>query len=222
MRRAVTSGMMAASAYLQASASGSFRGKNLSRYRDLLAPIYEDVNRSGRDSFISESSTTYHTLPRLVFATRVMSSVYRFEPRKPPRSAKDAVARVQEGTGMLTYDEEEGRPHIKVDAALASESISKPWVPSCPTNCYTLLTPKGVFASFKDLYDHNLEQSGDGGSQTGRGRAMSRTLEDIASGQLRFDHVACVACGTCGAIGPPEMVTFGHEKDGHGVKYRFG
>jgi electron transfer flavoprotein-quinone oxidoreductase len=51
---------------------------------------------------------------------------------------------------------------------------------------------------------------------------MSQTLDDIASAQLRFDHVPCVACGTCGAIGPPEMVTFGHERDGHGVRYRYG
>jgi len=220
MRRAVTSGMMAASAYLSARASGSFRGRNLSRYKELLGPIYEDVNRSGRDSFISESSFTYHTLPRLIFSTRVISSVYAFEPREEPGRVRDSISRVQEGTGLLDYDEDEGHPHIRVDAGLASKSLSKPWVPACPTNCYTIFTPKGVFASFRDLYEHNLGQGakGEGGSR----RALSETLDDIASAQLRFDHVPCVACGTCGAIGPPEMVTFGHEKDGHGVRYRFG
>ncbi|MDG6909361.1 MAG: FAD-dependent oxidoreductase [Nitrososphaerota archaeon] len=218
MRRAVTSGMMAASAYLSASSSGSFRGKNLSRYKDLLLPIYEDVNRSGRDSFISESSFTYHTLPRLMFSTGLASSVYNFEPSPNPPTMKDATSRVQEGTGLLDFDEDEGYSHIRVDASLASKSLSKPWVPACPTNCYTLFTPKGVFASFKDLYLHNLAQ---GKGEDGR-KALAQTLEDVASAQLRFDHVPCVECGTCGAIGPPEMVTFGHERDGHGVRYKFG
>lgn len=216
MRRAISSGMMAASAFVSASSSGSFKSRNLSRYRELLGPIYEDVGRSGRDSFVSESSFTYHALPKVLFATRLMSSVYRFAPveQKP---ARDALARVQEGTGLLNYDEDKNRSHIRVDAGLASRSLTKPWVPTCPTNCYTILTGKGVFASFKDLYEHNLALSGGN-----RGKAVSQTYEDIGGAELRFDHVACVACGTCGAIGPPEMVTFGHERDGHGVRYRYG
>ena len=216
MRRAISSGMMAAATYLEAKSSGSYRGKNLSRYRSLLSPIYEDVNRSGRDSFISESAFTYHTLPKLLFATGLTSSVFTFEPREPPQRQKDAVARVQDGTGLLNYDEDEGYSHITVDAGLASKSLSKPWVPACPTNCYTIFTPKGVFASFKDLYEHNVEQLKD------EKKAFAQTLDDVASAQLRFDHIACVACGTCGAIGPPEMVTFGHERDGHGVRYAYG
>ena len=219
MRRAIMSGMMAASAYLSASPSGSFRGRNLSRYVDYLAPIYEDVNRSGRDSFISESSFTYHTLPRLVFSTGLVASVYSFEPRAPAKG-RDATSRVQEGTGLLDYDEDEEYAHIKVEADRASQSLSKPWVPACPTNCYTIFTPKGVFASFKDLYSHNLEHGGK--SEGDRKKALAQTMNDIAAARLRFDHVPCVECGTCGAIGPPEMVTFGHEKDGHGVRYRFG
>jgi len=222
MRRAITSGMMAAAAYVQASGSGSFRARNLSRYRELLNPIYEDVGRSGRDSFISESSFTYHTLPRLLFATGVTSSVYRFDPRPAPAGAKDATARIQEGTGLLDYDEDEAYSHITVNTELASKSISKPWVPACPTNCYTIFTPKGVFASFKDLYQHNLDASKGATGRADSGKAFAQTLEDVASAQLRFDHIACVACGTCGAIGPPEMVTFGHERDGHGVRYKFG
>ena len=74
-----------------------------------------------------------------------------------------------------------------------------------------------MFASYKDLYEHNLAQ--DAGN---RGKAFSETLDDVASAHLRFDHVACVACGTCGAIGPEEMVTFTHELDGRGVRYRYG
>jgi electron transfer flavoprotein-quinone oxidoreductase len=222
MRRAVTSGMMAATTYLEASSSGSYRSRNLSRYRELLTPIYEDVNRSGRDSFVSESSFTYHTLPRIMFATRVVSSVFRFEPRAPPPPAKDSISRIQDGTSLLLYDEDEAYSHIKVDPDLASKSVTKPWVPACPTNCYTILTAKGVFASFKDLYEHNLAAGKAASGQASPGKAFSQTLEDVASASLRFDHVACVACGTCGAIGPPEMVTFGHEKDGRGVRYKFG
>ena len=222
MRRAITSGMMAAAAFMGASSSGSFRARNLSRYRELLDPIYEDVGRSGRDSFISESSFTYHTLPRLLFATGIISSVYRFEPRPAPTGEKDATARIQEGTGLLSYDEDEAYSHIIVNTELASNSITKPWVPACPTNCYTIFTPKGVFASFKDLYQHNLEALKESSGKPDGPKAFAQTLEDVASAKLRFDHIACVACGTCGAIGPPEMVTFGHERDGHGVRYKFG
>jgi electron transfer flavoprotein-quinone oxidoreductase len=217
MRRAITSGMMAGAAYLEARSSGSFKAKNLSRYRDMLTPIYEDVNRSGRDSFYSESSFTYHTLPRLLFATRLLSSVYRFEPRPRPQELKDAVSRVQGGTSLLAFDEDANYSNIRVDSSLASRSLTKPWVPACPTNCYTILTPKGVFASYNDLYRHNLASNGGD-----RGKAKSQTFDDIASANLRFDHVPCVACGTCGAIGPAEMVEFGHEREGHGVRYKFG
>jgi len=224
MRRAIASGMMAAEAYLQAAPSGSFAARNLSRYRDLLTPIYEDVNRSGRDSFISESSLVYHTLPRLLFGTRLMSSTYRYQLKPQASTGKDAVQRVQEGTSLLNYDEDESYSHILVDAPLASKSITKLWVPGCPVNCYTILTPKGVFASFKDLYEHNLallRGEGNDGA-TLKGKAMSETREDIAAAHIKFDHVACVACGTCGAIGPKEMVLFSHEKNGYGVRYKYG
>jgi electron transfer flavoprotein-quinone oxidoreductase len=222
MRRAVTSGMMAAATYVEASSSGSYRSRNLSRYRDLLSPIYEDVNRSGRDSFVSESSFMYHTLPRLIFATSLVSSEYTFAPRPAPPQSRDSIARVQDGTSLLAYDEDEAYSHIKVDSALASKSITKPWVAACPTNCYTIFTPKGVFASFKDLYEHNLEMTKGLSGKADSGKAFALTIDDVASAELRFDHIACVACGTCGAIGPPEMVTFNHERDGHGVRYKFG
>lgn len=226
IRRAIATGMMAARAYLEASASGSFRSRNLAHYRDLLVPVYEDVNRSGRDSFISESSMTYRTLPRLILGSGLIAKQRTFVVKGDGNGdqARDAVQRVQDGTSLLTYDEDNEYSHIKVDLPLASKSITKPWIPACPVNCYTLLTPKGVFASFKDLYQHNLsvlEKEGTHGDNAA-GKAFNQTLDDVAAGSLRFDHVACVACGTCGAIGPKEMVLFGHERDGHGVRYAYG
>lgn len=215
IRRAVTSGMMAASTFLQANVSGSFKARNLSRYRDLLTPIYEDINRSGRDSFFSESAFTYHTLPKIMFATRLVSSLQTFKPQIKGKTG-DVISRVQAGTELLDFDEDEDYSHIKVNTTLASKSMTKPWVPTCPTDCYAIFTPKGIFASFRDLYEHNLAREGD------RGRAMSKTIDDIGSAELRFDHVRCVECGTCGAIGPREMVEFGPERDGHGVRYKFG
>jgi electron transfer flavoprotein-quinone oxidoreductase len=224
MRRAIASGVMAARAYIEVSPSGSFHTKDLSRYRDLLAPIYRDVSRSGRDSFILESSFTYHTLPRLIFGTRLISSNYRFGPRPEKKTLGDATQRVQSGTSLLNYDEDKDYAHIIVDQDAASKSASKPWVPACPMNCYTLLTPKGIFPSFKDLFDHNLAAllAAGGDADASRAKAYSQTQQDIAAGRLKFDYVACVACGTCGAIGPPEMVAFGHERSGHGVRYACG
>ena len=129
MRNAIVSGMMAAATYLAANTSGSFRARNLSRYRDLLTPIYEDVNRSGRDSFITESSVTYNTLPRLVFATRILSSVFKFEPgRKTEPQADDTksagLSVPPENDADLSYS------HISVDTQLASKSVTKPWAKS--------------------------------------------------------------------------------------------
>jgi electron transfer flavoprotein-quinone oxidoreductase len=224
MRRAIATGMMAADAYLEASSSGSFKARNLAHYRDLLAPIYEDVNKSGRDSFVSESSFVYNVLPRLVFGSGLVSTKQQIRLPKPEEKAKDAVQRVQDGTSLLTYDEDSAYSHITVNTELASKSVTKPWVPACPVNCYTLLTAKGVFASFKDLYDHNLALLDAAGtrSQQVKSKAFQTSLDDVAAGTLRFDHVACVACGTCGAIGPKEMVLFGHERDGHGVRYKYG
>jgi electron transfer flavoprotein-quinone oxidoreductase len=208
---------MAASTYLEARTSGSFKGRNLSRYRDFLTPIYEDVNRSGRDSFISESSITYHTLPRAVFTTRILSSVYKFKPRDETSPPKDNLVLVKEATNLSEFDLDEAYSHIKVDIQLASKSVSKPWVPACPTGCFAISTSKGVFVSFEDLYEVNLNDN-DGN----RGKALSETLTEIASAQLRFDQGTCVDCGNCGTIGPKEMVDFGHEREGHGVQYKFG
>ena len=224
MRRAIASGMMAATAYVQARSSGSFSGRNLSRYRDLLQPVYEDVDRSGRDSFISESSFVYHRLPGVIFGARVLAKTYKFKQAPPERSQRTAVQRVQDGTGLLKYDEDREYSHIRVDAALASHSVTKPWVPVCPVNCYTVVTPKGVFASFKDLFEHNVEllRGEEAAGADLKRRALQLSRDEIAGAQLKFDYVACVACGSCGAIGPPEMVLFRHERDGHGVRYAQG
>lgn len=216
MRGAITSGMMAAATYLAANTSGSFKARNLSRYRDLLTPIYEDVNRSGRDSFISESSITYHTLPKLVFATRILSSVFKFTPRDTAQSP-DVYAARQEITSPRENDVDQSYSHIRVDADLSSKSVTKPWVPVCPEDCFAVQTQKGSFASFNDLYRHNLGlEKGD------RRRAHSLTANDISTAHLGFDQTSCVSCGACGAIGPPEMVGFRHERDGHGFKFEYG
>ena len=221
MRRAIFSGIMAASAYLQANTSGSFKAKNLSRYKAMLKSVYEDVNRSGRDSFLSESAFTYHTLPRIMFSTGIFSSLYRFEPKAQQETLGEGVPSGHDKPGLLTYDEDREYSHIKVDTGLASKSVTKPWVPVCPTNCFTISTSKEVFTSFKTLYAHNLTLSGAGGRRNA-GKALSLTMDEIASAELRFDHVPCIECGTCGAIGPPEVVTFSHEKNGHGVRFRYG
>lgn len=225
MRRAIASGIMAAETYLQANESGSFRASNLSRYRDLLTPIYEDVNRSGRDSFFTESGFVYQFLPRILFSSSVFSKKMKIKGGKPEMNTKDAIQEVQMRTSLLNYDEDKAYSHIVVDVDLASKSITKPWIPACPVNCYTILTPKGVFASFKDLYEYNLrvmKGESKAAEKSLKRMAYQRTLREISEARVRFDHVACVACGTCGAIGPKEMVLFNHEREGHGVRYRYG
>ncbi len=223
MRRAIASGIMAAETYITARESGSFRASNLSRYRDLLSPIYEDVNRSGRDSFFSESSFVYRVLPSLLFSSGLFSRKRKIKVERNIVTG-DAIKLVQARTSMLNYDEDKVYSHITVNTELAAKSVSKPWIPACPVNCYTLLTPKGIFASYKDLYEFNLKAlGGDGKASSALGvQAFKMTLNDVAEGQMRFDHVACVACGTCGAIGPKEIVDFNQERDGHGVRYKYG
>ena len=138
---------------------------------------------------------------------------------------RDVIQRIQERTGLLDYDEDKERSHIQVNYELCNKSESKGWIPTCPFNCYTLVLDKGVFASFKDLYNHNLDLlSVESGKRTStiKSKAKRMTKEDIIKGQVRFDHVACVGCGTCGIIEPPGAVLFGHENSGYGVQYRYG
>jgi electron transfer flavoprotein-quinone oxidoreductase len=236
MRRAIASGMMAGETYVKAGSSGDFGAASLSTYKELLAPIYRAVARSRRDAQISESRMVYQTLPKLIFSlgplayeARIRSESQTQEIAAIPARRVETLQRVQLGTSLLNYDEDKVYSHIKVDLAKGSASSVKPWVPCCPVNCYTVVTSKGVYASFKDLYDHNadpmrerFEYPSNLESSAVRTVAAEETLRDVASGQLRFDHVACVACGTCGEIGPRDVVAFNHEREGHGVRYRYG
>ncbi|HLQ20945.1 MAG TPA: FAD-dependent oxidoreductase [Nitrososphaerales archaeon] len=212
MRYAIASGMMAAQTYLAAAVSGSFREKNLSRYRDLLTPVYEDVNRSGRDSFISESGFVYRTLPRLLFGSKFLSHEVEIK-------AEDASrGRVRHGTDAFTYVEGGGHSQIGVNVELASRSVTKPWIPSCPANCFTLTTPGGSVSSFRDLFRQNLDAIGGGH----RRKALDQTMRQVAEGKLAFDSMGCVECGACRAIGPKDTIGFRYESRGRGVSYSFG
>jgi electron transfer flavoprotein-quinone oxidoreductase len=234
MRMAIATGIMAAQAFLQASQAGSFSDSALSSYRSLLAPVYRDVRRSKNDSRVSESKLVYQVLPPLLFSTFLVYREKRITVDRKGGRAKDAVQRVQRGTSLLNYDEDKVYSHIAVDLEKGSASRLKPWVPACPVNCYTLVTPKGVFVSYTDLLEYNVrplqekyrEANGfDAESlelKAIESVARGTTLDDVAQGRLRFDHVACVACGTCGEIGPKDVVAFGPERDGHGVRYRYG
>lgn len=223
MRGAIASGMMAAKTFLLASSSGSYRARNLSRYRDLLDPVYDDVGRSGRESFTSESSFVYRTLPRAVLSTSLLSSTHRFEPsaRDGPRAETRQEPRQEAGT---EYELPDAASAIKVDLKLASKSLTKPWIPACPAACFSVVTSKGTFSSFNDAYLRNLSDLSEGGRERkpSKAIALAETREQIASGTLRFDPGSCVGCGTCGAIGPREMIEFAHDDGGRGVRYRFG
>jgi electron transfer flavoprotein-quinone oxidoreductase len=234
MRMAVMTGMMAAETYVQARDGGSFGESALSTYQSKLSPVYKDIGKSKSDSRINESPLVYEFLPKLLFSTYVMYRVKKIVVDGRKQSAKDAIQRVQAGTSLLNYDEDEEYSHIKVDTVKGSASPLKPWVVACPVNCYTLATPKGVFVSYSDLLGFNMRpleakyREANGFDPVSleleaiRSIAHDATVHDVADGKLKFDHVACVACGTCGQIGPREIVAFGPERDGHGVRYRYG
>jgi len=234
MRRAITTGMMAADSFTQASQGGSFNRAALSSYQSRLAPVYRDIGRSRNDSRVSESRLVYEVLPKVLFSTYLMYREKKITVDPKRTKQKDAIQRVQAGTSLLNYDEDKVYSHITVDTGKGSASPLKPWVPSCPVNCYTLVTPKGVFASYTDLLDYNMRplekkfEESNGFEPESlelkviQSAAMDTTLSDVSQGSLRFDHVACVACGTCGEIGPKDTISFGPERDGHGVRYRYG
>jgi electron transfer flavoprotein-quinone oxidoreductase len=234
MSKAITTGMMAAETYLQADQTGSFGDSALASYQSRLRPVYRDIGRSRNDSRLSESRLTYQVLPKLLFSTFLLYRERKIMTDRKVLSSKDAVQRVQSGTSLLNYDEDPVYSHIAVDASKGSMSKDKPWVPACPMNCYTLVTDKGVFASYTDLLSHNVRPLKEKFREANgfepesleldaiRSAAIQTTKGDIAGGSLRFDHVACVACGTCGEIGPRQIVSFGPEHDGHGVRYRYG
>ncbi len=214
MRRAIASGIMAGEAYLLASESGSYRASNLSRYKDMLAPLYEDVNRSGRESFFSESGFAYSTLPRILFSSSLFSKRVKFEAPREPAPPRPAAPSQADGPSA----------RITVDLEAASKSSVKPWVPSCPAGCFSLVTPKGAFTSYKDLYAANFKLAASSPEHKGGLDVLAyrETVKDIVEGTVDFDGRACVGCGTCGEIGPKEMVSFEPEAGGRGVRYRYG
>jgi len=215
MRRAIASGIMAAESYLLASESGSFRASNLSRYKDKLTPLYEDVNRSGRESFFSESGFAYSTLPRILFSSSLFSKRVRFEAsdEEKPRPKPSAPARADGPSAIIT-----------VDLEAASKSSVKPWVPSCPVGCFSLVTPKGRFTSYKDLYAANFKLVASSPESKGGLDVLAyrETVKDVLEGALAFDGGACVGCGTCGEIGPKDLVSFEPAAGGQGVRYTYG
>lgn len=214
MRRAIASGIMAAQAYLIASESGSFRASNLSRYKEMLAPLYEDVNRSGRESFFSESGFAYSTLPRILFSSSLFSKRVKFQ--APPAAATARDESQLQGDGPSA--------HIEVDVEAASRSSVKPWVPSCPVGCFSLVTKKGTFVSYKELYAANLKAFASSPEAKGGLAILAyrETVKDIEAGMLAFDGKACVGCGTCAEIGPKEMVTLEPGEGGRGARFKYG
>ncbi|MCS7094625.1 MAG: FAD-dependent oxidoreductase [Thaumarchaeota archaeon] len=223
MRRAIATGIMAAEVALRCVSANRFDAEALAPYQELLKPIYRDVKRSSTNSVISEGRIGYELGPRLLLAAGGVKVRGVAGASKRP-NVRDSIKRVQELTAILQYDEDHNYSHIKVDVDAASAYELKQWVPACPVNCYTILLDKGVFASYRDLYLFNLERAKSEGltEQEARMRAVRETLNDIAKARLRFDYVACVACGTCGVIGPQKVVDFGHERRGHGVTFRYG
>jgi len=181
----------------------------------MLSPLYEDVNRSGRESFFSESGFAYTTLPRILFSSSLFSKRVKFEASRERAPAHGHVAPSQ-------ADGPSAR--ITVDLEAASKSSVKPWVPSCPVGCFSLVTKKGAFTSYNDLYTHNFKLVAS--SPEGKGGldvlAYRETVKDMLEGTVAFDGAACVGCGTCGEIGPKEMVSFDPEVGGRGVRYRYG
>jgi electron transfer flavoprotein-quinone oxidoreductase len=213
MRRAIASGIMAAQTYLLASESGSFRASNLSRYKDMLAPLYEDVNRSGRESFFAESGFAYSTLPKILFSSSLFSKRVRFS-ASPERA----------GARLAPPQDDGPSADITVDAEAASKSSVKPWVPTCPVGCFSLVTGKGTFVSYRDLYDVNFKAIAASPGRKGGTDILAyrETVKDIQEGRLAFDGMGCVGCGTCGEIGPKEMVAFEPGEGGRGVRFKFG
>lgn len=225
MRPAIATGIMAGETYLHSKKRNDFSEKSLSYFEHALQPIRRQIRRSKLDSYLLESKLAYNILPRLLFSIGPLSRRITVSNEAEGLEESDALARIQQRTGLLDYDEDREYSHIKIDYPLCQSSETKPWISTCPYNCYTLVLKKGVFASFKDLYDHNLsaliKKKRDDPEKAGR-EALDETRRDIKVGEVRFDHVACVGCGTCGVLGPKDAVVFEPERRGHGVRFKYG
>ncbi len=224
MRRAIATGIMAGETFEIARKAGDFSARTLEIYSYLLRPIYFDIWKYRLDSLVTETRLAYNTFPKVLFALNLFVSNTQVKRQVKLPDNRDAIQRIQERTGILEYDEDKTYSHIHVNHEMAATSETKGWIPGCPYNCFTLVLEKGVFASFKDLYNFNLQQLSSAAKAKGQLRksALERTRDDVKRGSVRFDHVACVGCGTCGLIGPKDQVLFGHERNGHGVKYVYG
>src|SRR4029077_8529098 len=90
---------------------------------------------------------------------------------------------------------------ITVDLEAASKSSVKPWVPSCPVGCFSLVTKKGPFTSYRDLYAANFKLAASSTDNKGGLDVLAyrETVKEILEGTVAFDGEACVGCGTCGA-----------------------
>ncbi len=212
MRRAIASGIMAAKTYEYARSKGEFVN-SLSMYEEMLRPLAADISRYRAETLVSESNFLYgrgyEALLNSAGKERTVDSV-----NEVPKV--DSQQRIQSLTATLSYNEDKEWSHIKVSQR-ADDDPLKMWIPACPANCYTLLVEgKGVFASFRDLYRVNLDRVKD------PAEALKLTWSDVRAGKVRFDHVPCVACGTCWVIGPKDVIDFNPERGGHGVKYSFG
>ncbi|MAH21666.1 MAG: hypothetical protein CMO12_02510 [Thaumarchaeota archaeon] len=225
MRPAIATGIMAGETYLHSKKRNDFSEKSLSYFDQAFQPIRRKIKRSKLDSYLLESRLAYHVIPRMLFSLGPFSQKIEVSTEVPGFEKSDAIDRIQQRTGLLDYDEDREYSHIRIDNSLCQSSETKPWVSACPYNCYTLVLKKGVFASFKDLYDHNvsvqIKKNADDAENVVK-NALEETRSDIKLGEVRFDHVACVGCGTCGIIGPKETVIFGPERRGHGVRFKYG
>ncbi len=208
MRPAIASGIMAAQSCHLAAESGSFRASNLSRYRQLLSPIYDDVSRSGRENFFSESGFGHSMLPRLLFSTSFFS-------KRAPSSAVEGARRGGVHAVTPPRPREGAGEEISVSLEGASKSSVKPWVPCCPAGCFALVTSEGRFTSYRELYLSNAkatlaEPEGRYGTEV---RAYRKTVKDLEEGRLEFDPRSCVGCGTCWQIGPSGLVAWGRKRE---------
>ena len=221
MRRAIATGIMAGETFDYARKNNDYSINSLSKYKELLQPIYSDIDKSRLDSKLFENELAYTLTPKILFNFGSYNKIKCKIP-KDNISTQNSITKIQNKTGILDYEEDSDYSHIKINQKNCDNTKDKLWVPLCPVNCYTLVNDKGVFASFKDLYQYNLKLIAAKQTINVENDAKQLTLEDMKKSKVNFDHVACVSCGTCGVIGPKSSIIFNHERSGHGVKFKYG